>query len=246
MVLAVIPAAAAADELATRPVVLDDNAIEARLTAEINVQARFVGRPLSIAPDVWWGILPHWTIGVIHSSASLDQIGSADTVCLRQSDITTCNRLYLGSGLDVRFGALAGQLAVAPRLRLLVRDIDPFKPATTLGALVRWTHGRFAITSDPYLRVPLANHNLGNRAALVLPVELAVQVARRWLVTMATGYDSDVVVLRDGSHIPFAVGASVRITDDLDLGVLAGWAALLGLQHDAQHGTVMISAGWHR
>ena len=244
----VTPAFAAPDDLVTRPLVLPANAIDLRLTAEINVQPQLVGQPLSFAPDAWWGILPRWTIGVIHSNASIDLFEAGATFCVRQSDLvtSTCHRLYHGSGLDVRWSALAGPLAIAPRLRVLIRDLDPIKPAATLGALMRWSHGRFAITSDPYLRLPLANHNLGNRAALVVPIWFAVQPARGWEIAVQTGYDADVVVLRDDGRIPLSLGVTQRVTGDLDLRVEAGWSRLLGPQHDGQRGALMIGAGWHR
>jgi hypothetical protein len=247
VVLVITPAhAAPPDDMVNRPLVLDAGALEVRLTAEINVQQRLIGRPLSLSPDAWWGISPRWTIGVIHSDASVDQIDSTATLCVRQSDISTCNRLYRGGGLDLRFDALAGPLAVAPRVRALIRDIDPFKPAIALGALVRWTRGRFAITSDPYVRLPLANRTLGNRAAVFIPLWFAVQPAARWELAVHTGYDADIAVLRDGTHGPFSLIASTYLTPELDVSVEAGWAHLLGPQHDARHGTVMLAAGWHR
>lgn len=232
------------DDLVTRPLVLAPGAVELRLTASINVQIRSVGVPLSLAPDAWWGVLPRLTLGVIHSDASLDQFATSGSFCIRQSAISTCERFYHGSGLDVRYGALDGDLAVAPRLRLLVRETDPFKPAVTLGALVRWVHGRFAIVSDPYLRLPLANHELGNASAIMLPLWLEVQPAPRWLIALHTGFDAELVVLRDGGHGAFGVEVTTRARDDLDVGISAGWGSLLGPQHDARHGTAMISAAW--
>jgi hypothetical protein len=201
-VLVTPPAHAAPDDVIARPLVLDPGTIELRLTAEINVQPREVAHPVALAPDAWWGISPRWTIGVIHSDPSLDQIGIAASFCVRESDISTCDRMYRGSGLDVRYAAVSGPFSVAPRLRALIRDIDPLKPAIAPGALVRWTHGRFAITGDPYLRLPLANHKLGNRAAVVLPLWFAVQPAAGWAIALRTGFDADLVVLRDGGHGP--------------------------------------------
>src|SRR4051812_39108377 len=123
--LGAAPAHAGPDDLVARPLVLDDHAIEVRLTAEINVQPRLVARPLSFAPDAWWGIAPRWTIGLIHSSASVDRIDAGATFCVRETSTSTCHRLYRGSGLEVRVAARTGTFAVAPRVRLLVRDLDP-------------------------------------------------------------------------------------------------------------------------
>ena len=126
----------------------------------------------------------------------------------------------------------------------MIRDIDPFKPAVALGALVRWAHGRFAIPGDPYLRVPLASAPLGNRFAIDLPVWFAVQPAAGWMIALRSGFASDLVVLRDGGHLAFALGVAARATDHVDLGLEAGWASLLGPQHDARHATILLAAGW--
>jgi hypothetical protein len=224
--------------------VLTRGGLELRLSASINLQQRSIGEPVSLAPDAWWGATPKLTLGIIHSDASLDQIATSGSFCVRQAEVSTCNKLYRGSGLDVRYAALDGNLAVAPRLRVLVRDVDPIKPAITVGAMVRWAHGRFAIAGDPYLRLPLANPELGNRASINLPLWLAIQPAERWLIALRTGYAADLVVLRDGGHGALALGATARITRELEVGLEAGWPSLFGPQHDARHGALMISAGW--
>ncbi|HEX4421579.1 MAG TPA: hypothetical protein VH165_26870 [Kofleriaceae bacterium] len=234
----------APDGMIARPLVLDAGTFDLRLTAEINIQSSLVSKPTSLAPDVWWGVLPRWTIGVIHSDASVDQLTTSATFCVRESDISPCDRRYRGTGLDVLFDALDGPLAVAPRLRVLLRDVDPWKPATTIGAALRWVHGRIAISGDPYLRLPLANAALGNRPAIDLPIWLAVQPAVGWQLGLGTGYDGDLVALRDDGRIPLAVSAATRLTRAFELGVVAGWPVFFGLQHDGRHGTVMISLDW--
>jgi len=232
------------DDVITRPLVLEPGAFDARLTLSINIQQRLVSEPTALSPDLWWGVLPRLTIGLIHSDDSLDQIATSGSFCVKTST-STCAQFYVGSGIDVRYSALEGQFALAPRLRAMIRDTDPFKPAMTLGALMRWTHGRFAIIGDPYLRVPLANAPLGNRFAINLPVWLAVQPATGWMLALRAGFESDLVVIRDGGHVPAGVDATARVTSNLDLGLEFGWAGLLGPQHDARHATLTVWAGWH-
>lgn len=232
------------DDLIDRPLVLAPGAVELRVTASINVQVRSIAMPISLAPDVWWGVMPRWTIGIVHSDASLDQIATSGSFCVRETALSTCDGLYHGGGLDVRYAALDGNVAIAPRLRVLVRDIDPFKPAITLGATARWVHGAFAIAGDPYLRLPLANHALGNASAIMLPVWLDWQPAAGWLLALRTGYDADLVVLRDGSHVAFGVDLTTRVAEHVDVAASAGWAALYGPQRDARHATLMIAVSW--
>jgi hypothetical protein len=239
------PADASPDDLVAHPLVLDAGAVELRLTAEINIEPMQMGRPLSLAPDAWWGMSPRWTLGLIHSNASLDRIDAGNTFCIRQSDLSTCRNLYRGSGADVRFSALDGPLAVAPRLRAIVRDIEPFKPAVTLGALVRWTHDRFAIISDPYVQLPLYNGSLGNRSALSIPLWLAVQPAPGWSIAAHSGFDAQLAVIGDGWHGPLGLGVTARITPAIELGAEAGWLRLLGPQPDAKRGTALLTVDWH-
>jgi len=235
---------ASPDDLIARPLVLEAGALDVRLTLAINLQPRAIAEPTALSPDAWWGVLPRLTLGLIHSDASLDQIATSGSLCIRPST-STCAHRYKGSGVDVRYSAVEGPFALAPRLRAVIRDTDPFKPAVTLGALVRWAHGRFAITGDPYLRLPLANAPLGNRFAIDLPVWFAVQPASGWMIALRSGFESDLVVLRDGGHLAFALDVAARATDHIDLGVEGGWTSLLGPQHDARHATIMLAAGWH-
>ncbi len=240
--LAAGTALAAPDDLVARPLVLAPGSVEIRLTAEVTIAYHRGISLVSLAPDAWLGVSERWTLGLIHSDSSLDRIGTGGSLCVASADL--CDHLYRGSGLDVRYSALAGDFALAPRFRALIRDVEPFKPAVTLGALVRWTRGRVAITSDPYVRLPLANSALGNRSALVVPIWLAIQPAHGWLVAAHTGYDADFVVFRDGGHGPASLIVTARVSSPLELTVEAGWGQLLGPQHDAKTGTILVTAGW--
>jgi hypothetical protein len=234
------------DDIISRPLVLAPGAFDVRLTLAVNLQQRLITEPTALSPDAWWGVLPRLTIGLIHSDDSLDQIAASGSFCVKtgQSTMSPCARFYKGSGIDVRYSAAEGHFALAPRLRVMIRDIDPVKPAATVGALVRWAHGRFAIIADPYLRVPLANAPLGNRLAINLPVWLAIQPAAGWMLALRGGFESDLVVIDDGGHVPIALDVTARATASLDLGLEGGWAGLLGPQHDARHATLMLWAGW--
>jgi hypothetical protein len=204
-VLAVIAASAtAAADPAPGPLVLRDGQLAAQLVLEVSLDLSYVGDPTSLAPDLWWGVTPRLTIGVIHSDPSLDQVGVDATFCVRYTTYR-CSGPYKGDGLDARWLAIDGPIAVAPRIRAIMRDIDPDKPALTLGALARWTHSWFSITGDPYLRLGLANQQDGNRAALYVPIWFGARIDSHWDVAIHTGYDSDLDVAADGYHVPITL-----------------------------------------
>ncbi|HWU88578.1 MAG TPA: hypothetical protein VN253_14950 [Kofleriaceae bacterium] len=231
-------------ELVARPIVLAPGELEARLVVELGLRVNEPVRPISFAPDVWYGVAPRWTVGVVHSFQSLGLIRDGSSFCFRGEAPYGCERTYRGSGVDVRWSWREGSLAVAPRGRFVVRDIDPWKPALTAGALVRWTRGRFAITGDPYLQLGLANRDRGNRAALVVPVWLALQPARRVLVALHSGWDGELAILRDGWHVPVALSASARAYRNLHVAIEAGFRSLVGPQSDAKTRALALTLAW--
>jgi hypothetical protein len=239
---------AAATDLINRPLVLDRGELRARLAIEAGFSTAGFAHPLALAPDLWLGVTSRLTLGVIHSSASVDVIDARDTLCLR-ADAASCSHAYRGGGLDVVWSWRDGELAIAPRGRLLLRDIDPIKPAATLGALIRWTTGRASVLTDPYLRLGLANRALGNRAAVFVPIWLAFEPgfgARSsdpgsWLIALHTGWDAELAILGDGWHIPVAVELTTRAIDRLSVGLSAGFPHLLGPQNNVKDRAIAVT-----
>ncbi len=243
MLVGATSARADSDDIVARPLVLRPGQVEAVVTLELELAPRKFSEPTSVAPDLWIGATPRWTFGLIHSNPSVDRIAAGASFCVKHSDIG-CHRTYHGSGLDVRYAARDGALAVAPRARLLVRELGPFKPALTVGALARWQHGRLAVSGDPYLRLGLANRDKGNRAALVLPVFVTIQPTCRWAVWVQSGWDSDVAVWRDGWHVPLGYGVRVRVSEHLDFSASHGFPSVFGPQDTAVRRALFFALGW--
>ena len=242
LLAAATPARAEPTDRVAEPLVLGAGELDARLVTEVAI-GRDLGVPSSLAPDVWYGLGARWTVGITHSHASIGIVDAGASLCVRSDDLS-CSGTYRGSQLDVRWSWRDdGAFALALRGRLLVRDIDPWKPAVALGATLRWHTGRFAIAGDPYLRVGLANRDAGNRDAIVVPVWLAMQPGCNWLLALHTGVDGELATLRDAWHVPIAGVASVRI-GHVEAGVEVGWASLLGPQNDFRRRAVLVTIGW--
>jgi len=230
-------ARADSNDLVGRPLVLGRGELEAHVTLAMNLRSGRFAEPASISPDVWFGVTPALTIGLVHSARSVDEIAADRPIC-----VNGCDADYAG-GIDVRYGV---HRLVAPRARVLLRDVDPAKPAVTVGALARWNRGRFAVASDPYLRLGLANRDRGNRAALVVPVWFAVQPTCRWMLGMRAGYDSALAVAGDGWRGPFGVFAGVHPIEPLELVVEYAYRSLIGPQHEYRERILMITVGWRQ
>ena len=220
-------------DLIARPLTQGEGAWLLRGNLELTLDVRGFAQPFSLAPDVWYGVTQRLTIGVVNSFSAVDLIDAGGSLCFRGAE-GLCRHTYRGSGMDVLWSWLTGDFAVAPRARFLVRDVDPWKPAVTLGALARWTRGRFAISADPYLRLGVANRDLGNRATVVVPVWLALQPAARWLLALHTGWDSELATWRDGWHVPMAIDVAHRFTPELDAGFELGFPHVLGPQNNVK------------
>jgi hypothetical protein len=221
------------------PLTLPAGDVALRLVMEGSIDRRTPLRPLSFAPDVWFGATDRLTVGLIHSSQSVDRIAAGATFCVREL-AGACDGPYRGSGLDARYAITP---EVAPRVRFLVRDIDPAKPALALGALMRWSHRRYELVTDPYLRIGLGNRGLGNRDALVVPVWLGANVAGGRFA-IHTGIDGDLAVWRDGWHIPLGVLFEGHPIPSLTIGVEVGYPSLLGPQNTIKYGAMMLYAEW--
>lgn len=243
ILLASTSAFAESDDILARPLTLARGQLEAQLVLEVNLQLAIEGKPTSLAPDAWYGLTDRFTVGVTHSSASLDRIDAGASICVVHL-ANVCDRYYRGSAIEARWSWRTGTLAIAPRARVLVRDVDPVKPALVLGALVRWTRGRFALESDPYLRTGLANTDLGNRTFLMIPLYVLVQPTCRWLVGLHLGWESDLAVARDGSHGPLGLIVKARATENLDVTLHGGFTSLVGVQNNIKQRAVMLSVGW--
>jgi hypothetical protein len=194
--------------------------------------------PLSLAPDIWWSE-DRWTIGFTHSNASVDRLEPGGSLCVR-TDLLYCDSVYRGSGLDARYAVTDW---ISPRARFLVRDIEPFKPAVTLGAAIERAYGRWEISADPYLQLGLANRGDGNRAAIWLPVAFTAAVSR-FDFTLHTGWNSELAILRDGWHIPLALGASADVDDHFELGATVGFASMLGPQNTPKQRVLFVTLSW--
>jgi hypothetical protein len=223
--------------------VLDAGHWQAQLVTEINLAPGAFARPLSFAPDAWIGVLPRLTLGLVHSDPSVDRIAPGASICVR-TDVLLCDKAYRGSGIDALYSLREGHIAAAAHGRLLLRDIDPAKPALTLGAALRWTRGRWALGGDPFVQLGLANTDRGNRAELWLPIVAALQPTCRWIVELHTGWNSDVAEIRDGWHVPAGLGVRAMATPQLELGAAFGFTSLLGPQNTPKQRVAFVTVGW--
>jgi len=143
--------------------------LDAFLEVSLSKDAAF--KPVSLAPDLWYGISDDLTLGLVHSGRGATGIfGSADDgVCFTGKD-NGCPKFYNNLGVDGRY-----QLLRKPGLSLAVdgglygRSLDPFELSLKLGVLARFYKEAFSFDIGPSLFIGMTKRDLGNKEILTLP-----------------------------------------------------------------------------
>lgn len=207
------------------PFLFGQGHVETDLTVEVNLRPTHVADPWSLAPDAWFGVTDQLTLGVITSGPAIDRFEPAPD--------------YRHIGVD---GLWKLGDDVAARARFLMREMEPDKPAVTLGALVRWGH---FFVADPYVQFGLENQARGNRAQIFLPVTVTVEPICGWAIDLRTGFDSDVALLDDGGwYIPMYVGTRVRVDPHVEVGAAVGFFSAIGPQNNGDNRTLFVTTRW--
>jgi hypothetical protein len=230
------------DDIVGRDVVLAREAGEAAATIELNFSRRRVYDPVSVAPDLWFGVTDRITVGLIHSSRATGVIDAGNGLCSTGS-AHGCPAAYDNIGLDGRYALRRGWLAIAGRVRLVASSFDPFKPSVRPGALIRLHRGRFGVIADPQLQLGLARRDEGNRDWLRIPLWAAIQPVRGLAVALRTGIDGELATFADTYAVPIGFDLTLRVTRRVELSVFFGFPTLLGPQNQFTRRVVWLGVG---
>jgi hypothetical protein len=119
--------------------------------AEINLSTDQALKPLSIAPDLWYGVNDQLTVGLVHSNRGSTGFfgGTGAGLCLTGSD-NGCGKVYNNLGIDARYHFYrSGGITMAADGGLFARSFDPFALALKVGATGRWQSGQLAVDLAP-------------------------------------------------------------------------------------------------
>jgi hypothetical protein len=103
----------------------------------INLSKGAAGDPISVSPDLWYGVNDDLTIGLVHSiSAATGIMGipAGTSLCFGDG----CGSVYDFVGADMRYGLKRGTVTVAFDGGLYALSTSPFQLALKLGAVIHW------------------------------------------------------------------------------------------------------------
>jgi hypothetical protein len=215
-------------------VVLPVKRAYARAMLEIELSKDTAFDPVSLAPDVFYGVTPEFTAGLVHSASGATGIigGTGSSLCFTDA----CD-VYNGFGLDGRYHFKSGTVAVAANFGLYANNIDPFQLALKLGLIGRYRSrpsSKLAVDFAPALfigiteREPSAIGATGNKEVFVMPVTVLYTVMPRLAAMAQLGLVIPFENADDLYAVPFSIGASYAVNKQITVEGAFSLQRLLG------------------
>ncbi|HEY1817879.1 MAG TPA: hypothetical protein VGG74_36305 [Kofleriaceae bacterium] len=207
---------------------------------EMNLSSGEAFKPVSLSPDLWYGLTDDLTLGLVHSTTGATGfIGNAgDSLCLTGGS-NGCPHFYPDVGVDARYRLMR---PLALDVGLYVPYTDPFELAVKLGVSGRWTWNRLSLEAQPSLFIGLANRQpttknaMGaevadgptNTEQLNIPITVAYLLAPRVDVALQPGLVLPFTDTGDTWRIPLAIAVRFAATPRFGIGLAFAFLDLIG------------------
>lgn len=202
--------------------------VQAFLEMNLSTDAAF--KPVSLAPDVWYGLKDDISVGITHSASGSGGFygGVGNSLCLT-GDENGCGGLYRNLALLGRYSLIDTGLGLAVGGGLIISDIDPFTVGLQVGAVGRWEHKplKLAVVAQPsvYLGLNRREGDVvadvgGNTESIALPVAVLYDVDAKLSVGVQTGVTLGLEDVASQWVLPLSAGARYLVTSGI-------WAELV-------------------
>jgi hypothetical protein len=197
---------------------------------ELNLSKDLVGKPFSIAPDLWYGVNDDLTLGLIHSGVGRTGLygGVGEGLCLTGST-NGCPKVYNNLGIGGRYNLVrASGFALAAAGGLFASTLDPFALALDLGVVGRLQRDQLAVDFWPSFRLGLSNRDVSTKETIVLPVTGYFMVHPKVAIALQLGLALPLESLGDTWTFLLGFGVRFRAMDKLTLDLDFAFPALAG------------------
>jgi hypothetical protein len=205
--------------LIQRPLVLAGSMLEVRGdTLRIELSDGSALEPISLAPDLFYGINKKWTVGVTHDTG----------ICLTGSD-GGCPKAYNDFGLEAQFSLMGrGSFQLAATGSLTFASLsDPNIAGLRFGFLTRLRAGKMAVFARPNIYVGITERDtLGD--ILDIPVDLQFQLNAQTAVAVESGVVGPLDGFGDAYEIPIGLSALFAVSEKIDFGAAFRFTNLAG------------------
>lgn len=200
-----------------------------RLLLDVNMSADNIGKPISLAPDLYYGVTDKLQIGLLHDGPMGWQARPGLGLCLTGKD-NGCPKVYDNIGFDMMYGLAFGALHLSAHGSLFVSSFDPSTTSLALGVAGKvHVSERVAVLFDPKIGIALSDRGT-NDDALYIPLELEYQLGAPTTFKVLSGISGAWSKLGDTYQAPLGLGLVQNLTTHVDLGARFSFDNLLGQQ----------------
>ena len=184
---------------------------------EIQMTADKVGKPVSVAPDVSYGVTPDLTVALVHSRFATSGFRAAvgGGLCVTGED-NGCPEVYDNVGVEGWYSLSRGQLAIAAgggvHAVSLANDFYDLKA----GAKLRYTMDKVAVHALPSVFIALTEREddagaRKNPDQLWVPVQLTYKATGEVTVGVGSGIKGPLSGFGDAWEVPLGAMATYAI-----------------------------------
>jgi hypothetical protein len=230
---------------------LKQGAVFVQVNAEMSMSKDKVLEPLSLAPDISYGVNDDLTVSLIHSTAAFTGFrgGSGLGLCVTGTD-GGCANVYNNVGAEGLYSLLKGNFAVAAKAGVLTEFVDVAMESKTflqakVGANTRYTMGNVFVQFNPAVWIPL-NETDANKPQIWLPVALWVKVMPPLSLFAASGLKGatsnamdagfgDLYTINLGGGAQYTINKAVAVGGSFIFGTMFGAPDTTGPDSRAVH-----------
>ncbi len=181
---------------------------------DINLSKDAAFKPVSLAPDVWYGVTETLTIGLTHSGlASAGFWGGAGAgICLTGED-NGCPNTLSNTALQARYDLSSALAGLALEGGLILRDFDPFVLGGKVGAVWGKDLGSLQLAIAPNLQFGLTERDDGNKEVLNIPVSVMFALSEMVVVGAQTGVSLPLSDTGDTWRLPLSLVGQALLSE---------------------------------
>ena len=167
--------------------------INVAVNLEVNMTADKVGKPISISPDVSYGVTPDLTVALVHSSFALTgfRAKAGAGICVTGTE-NGCSKVYDNVGAEAWYSVARGPTAVAVGGGVHAIRLDGGFYDLKVGAKLRHAMGKIGVNVMPSLLIAMTERGEVNGVrvspdSLWVPVLATYKATKEVTVGLGTG-----------------------------------------------------------
>jgi hypothetical protein len=185
---------------------------------QMSLSSDLVLKPLSLSPDVWYGLTEDLSLGLAHSAAGTGGLygGAGTSLCLTGED-NGCLDVYRNVALLGRYSLLDTGVGLAAQGGLVIGALDPFTLSVQLGVAGRWEMAPIAVVFQPSILIGITEREGvmdvgGNTEVITLPVAAMFDVMPELSVGLQTGVSLRLDDIGNTWVVPLSLGGRYLVT----------------------------------